>query len=554
MADRKALILLDNARDAAQVRPLLPGGGACRVLVTSRARLADLAGSVPLDLGVLDEADGLALLTRIVGPQRIAAELRATADILEVCSGLPLAIRIAGTRLAARPGWSVRSFADRLADHRRRLDELTVGDLGVRATLEMSYEDIGMRRTRAGVPLMRSFRMLALAPGSETSVPAAAALLDLPFQAAEEALEALVDASLQQTPQPGRYRIHDLLRACAAERAEAEDSAAERDAARERLLNWYLHTAANAAYAMNPRRRHPPLDRTTHVGQPLEFSAYDHALAWLDLEHANLVAAAAQAVDLGRHEIAWKLPIVLFDLFQLRGHHAEAVSTHRAGIVAARALGDQDAEGWLLSHLSVAYSNARRPDESIACLRRALEIDRDTGNRRSEAVNLVNLGFAYFVQRDFSQAVVTLQEAAVVAAETGHRVAEAAALVNIGEAYKELGQYEQALDYTHRSLTAHRALGDRQAEGSTLAALADIECLRRNPRKAVVLGLLALQINRETGFRREEAGTLHSLGRALAMLGQTAEALDRLAAAYAVYLELGDLRADHVRTVIDALS
>jgi len=553
-ADRRMLILLDNARDAAQVRPLLPGGGACRVLVTSRARLADLAGSALLDLGVLDEADGLALLTRIVGARRIAAQLKATAEILDVCAGLPLALRIAAARLAGRPNWSVQSFADRLADHRGRLDELAVGDLGVRATLELSYEDLGARRTRSGAVLVRCFHMLALTPARETGVPAAAALLDSSLQQAEEALETLVDASLLQSPSQGRYRMHDLLRVCAAERVETQERPADRDAAQDRLLNWYLRTAANAAYAMNPRRRHPALDQDTPAGEPLDFDAYDRALAWLDLEHANLVAAAAQAAARERHEIAWKLPILLFDLFNLRGHHADAINTHRAGIDAARALGDQAAEGWLLSHLSVLYSNADRPEESIACLRAALEIDRATGNRPSEAVNLVNLGFAYFVQRDFEQVVATLREAALVAAETGHRVAEAAALMNTGEAYKELGQYDQAAAFAHRSLAAHRALGDRQAEGSTLASLADIEWLRGNPHEAVSFARQALPVNRETGFRREEASTLHSLGRALAALGQTAEALESLAEAHAVYLELGDPRADRARAEIDELS
>jgi tetratricopeptide (TPR) repeat protein len=546
IAGRRVLILLDNARDAAQVRPLLPGGGAGRVLVTSRSRLADLEGAVPLDLGVLDDADALALFTRIVGPRRVAAELKATADVLAVCAGLPLAIRIAGARLANRPGWSVRFFADRLADHCRRLDELAVGDLAVRAALEISYEDLTGRRTPLGTSLTQSFRLLALTPTAETGVPAAAALLDLPEARAEDVLEALVDANLLQSQRIGRYRMHDLLRVYADERSAAQDSEESRAEAAKRLLRWYVRTAGNAALAMNPRRRHPELDFDAPHGEPLAFDGYDCALAWLDLEHANLVAATVRAAELGLDELAWKIPILLFDLFNLRAHHADAVAAHEAGLAAARRLGDQAAEGWLLSHLSVAHSNAEHPDESIACLRAALEIDKATGNRPSEAVNLVNLGFAYFVQRKFELCVATLEAAAAVAAETGHRVAEAAALANTGEAYKELGRYEEAAAMAKRALAVHRALGDRQAEGSALASMAEIECLRGNAAEALRLAREALPINRETGFRREEASSLFALGRAHAMLGETAKARERLTEAHAVFSEVEDARAAQV--------
>lgn len=553
IAGRRVLILLDNARDAAQVRPLLPGGGAGRVLVTSRSRLADLEGAVPLDLGVLDDADALALFTRIAGPRRVAAELKASADVLAMCAGLPLAIRIAGARLAGRPGWSMRHFADRLADHRRRLDELAVGDLAVRTALEMSYEDLAGRRTPLGTSLTRCFRLLSLALTPETGVPAAAALLDLPEARAEDALEALVDANLLQSPRAGRYRMHDLLRVYADERSAAQDGDEVRAESSKRQLRWYARTAANAAFAMNPRRRHPPLDLDAPHGEPLAFDGYDAALAWLDLEHTNLVAAAVSAAALGLPEIAWKIPILLFDLFNLRAHHAGAIATHEAGLAAARGLSDRAAEGWLLSHLSVAHANAGHPGESIACLRAALEIDRATGNRASEAVNLVNLGFAYYVQRDFELCVATLESAAAVAAETGHRVAEAAALTNTCEAYKELGRHEEAAAMAKRALAVHRALGDRQAQGSTLASMAEIECLRGNPAEALRLAGEALPINRETGFRREEASSLFSLGRAHAMLGRADEARDRLAEAHAVYTELDDERAAQVWSQLAAV-
>ena len=553
LADRSVLIILDNARNGAQVRPLLPGSGACRVLVTSRSRMADVAGCIPVELEVLDDTEALALFTTIVGTGRVAGELKASADVLSVCAGLPLAIRICGARLVNRPAWSIGYLARRLGDHSRRLNELSAGDLAIRSSLALSFDDLAARRAPDGGSLVRCLRLLAIAPTAETGAPAAAALFDMTPEQAEAALETLVDASLVQSPSAGRYRMHDLVRMYCAERSAEDDSAAERESAADRVLAWYARTAANAALVVNPRRRHPSLDMTSG-GQPWDFGSYDDALAWLDLEYANLVAAANTPQSRAQCETAWKIPILLFDLFQLRAHHDEAVAAHEAALAAARRLGDHAAEGWLLSHLSVVHSNAGRPGESIDCLRAALDIDRSTGNRWSQTVNLVNLGFAYIVHRDFEQAVETLEEAALMAAETGHRVAEAAALANTGNAYMELGRLDEAATLTRRALAAHQALGDRQAEGATLGDMAEIEYRRGHARQAVDLCHAALLINRETGFRRQEAIALGSLGRALEMLGEVPSAQDALTEAHAIFIELGDPLAEEIQAHLDALA
>ena len=257
VTDRRVLIVLDDARDAAHVRPLLPGSASCAVLVTTRNRMPDLAGSRFVDLDVLDAAEAWDMFAGIIGPGRAEAEPEATRDVLTACAGLPLAIRIAGARLAARGGWTVRTIAARLADERRRLDWLRTGDLAVRACFEVSFTSLP--RNGTGVDPTHAFRVLGLWPGPTIGLPAAAALLGQPEEDAADALEVLVDAQLLQAPAADRYRFHDLLRTYAAERALAEEPAAVREDAIRRLLTWYLYTVEAVAQMIAPHRYRIPL-------------------------------------------------------------------------------------------------------------------------------------------------------------------------------------------------------------------------------------------------------------------------------------------------------
>lgn len=216
LAGRRVLVLLDNARDAAQVRPLLPGTEGCAALVTSRIRMVDLAGAHLVDLDVMSPEEALQLFTRIVGEERVRAEREAALDVVGACGFLPLAIRIAASRLAARRTWTVSVLAAKLADERRRLDELQAGDLAVKATFELGYGQLEPAQARA-------FRLLGLADGPDVSLAAAAAALDLPEHEAEDLLEALVDTSLLESAAPGRYRFHDLVRLYARACAERDE-------------------------------------------------------------------------------------------------------------------------------------------------------------------------------------------------------------------------------------------------------------------------------------------------------------------------------------------
>ncbi len=243
---RRVLVLLDNAKDAAQVRPLLPGTEGCAALVTSRVRMVDLAGAHLVDLDVMSPDEALSLFTKIVGEERVAAERKAALDVVAACGFLPLAIRIAASRLAARRTWTVSVLAAKLADERRRLDELQAGDLAVKATFELGYGQLEPAQARA-------FRLLGLADGPDISLAAAAAVLDLPVDDTEDLLESLVDTSLLESAAPGRYRYHDLVRLYARACAERDEHPpSERDAAMSRLLDFYLATVSGVYLIERP--------------------------------------------------------------------------------------------------------------------------------------------------------------------------------------------------------------------------------------------------------------------------------------------------------------
>ncbi|MEO3765708.1 BTAD domain-containing putative transcriptional regulator [Streptomyces sp. B5E4] len=286
LAGRRVLALLDNARDAAQVRPLLPGTEGCAAVITSRARMTDLAGAHHVDLDVMAPDEALLLFTRIVGTHRVTPERNAAMDVVAACGFLPLAIRIAASRLAARRTWTVSVLARKLSDEHRRLDELRVGDLAVKATFELGYGQLEPEQARA-------FRLLGLVDGPDISLNAAAAILDRTEDDTEELLETLVDTSLLESAAPGRYRYHDLLRLFARTCAHREEPESQREAALSRLLDFYLATAARVYQLGRPGdtlTKHLPL--ASYEG--LAFSRREAAQDWLFNEAECLLAAVRQ--------------------------------------------------------------------------------------------------------------------------------------------------------------------------------------------------------------------------------------------------------------------
>jgi DNA-binding SARP family transcriptional activator len=290
IADRRLLVVLDNAADAGQIIPLLPGASGCGVLVTSRRWLSSLDGARHLHLDTLDGEEAIELLARIAGQDRLAAEPEAATEVVRWCGSLPLALRIAGARLAMRPGWPVAALAERLAQAQRRPDELELAEAGVRTSFAVSFEHLDASAEVIDRAAARAFGLLGILDGPEVGVQVAAPLLDQPEETAERSLERLVDAQLPETPSPGRYRMHDLLRLYARDLADRRHPEPVRAAALTRALGSYVTSAWRTLALLRPGdHRLARMDGRWSRGGP-ELADERDALGWLDVKRANLLA------------------------------------------------------------------------------------------------------------------------------------------------------------------------------------------------------------------------------------------------------------------------
>src|SRR6266487_969465 len=548
LARRRMLVVLDNARDAAQVRPLLPGSASSAVLVTTRSRMPDLASTKLVDLNVLDDDEALKLFVKVVGEERAAAEPEATAELLDACAGLPLAIRICAARLVTRSGWTIRAMAGRLTDEHRRLDEMRAGDLAVRASFEVSFTSLPPSTDKQGIDPALAFRLLGLWQGPSISAAAAAALFGVPEYSAEDALEVLVDTHLLESVATDRYRFHDLLRVYAAERAEADLPAAERDAALTRLLTWYMRTADAAATAVAPHRYNISLDGPAGDDVPaLSFATSEEALAWYDDERANLLAATRQAAGSGLHEIAWRLPAPLFQMFSSRGNWADCIATSRIALESARQAGSRQGEAWILNNLGDALGFTRH-SEGIDCLERSLAIRREIGDRMGEAQAANNLADAYHWLGRTDEALDLYGRALELNRAVGYRFGEGIALGSLGWTLLDLARAGEAIDYLRQAQDAFAEIDYVDGVGYALHILG--RCHLSLDQDADALSCLheALVNHRSSGNRGRQAATLTTLGTAQNRVGLAAEAHESWTQATAIFTELGDLaEAEKVR-------
>ena len=539
LARRRMLVVLDNARDAAQVRPLLPGTASSAVLVTTRSRMPDLASTKLVDLNVLDADEALKLFIKVVGEERAAAEPEATAELLDACAGLPLAIRICAARLATRSGWSIQAMAARLRDVHRRLDEMRVGDLAVRASFQVSFASLPASEDTKSIDPAHAFRLLGLWQGATISSAAAAALFGTPEYSAEDALEVLVDTHLLESVAPGRYRFHDLLRVYAAERAAADLLAAERDAAIVRLFTWYMRTADAAATAVSPHRYSLPLDAAQADDPRPGFADAQDAFGWYDSERGNLLAAIRQAAACGLHEVAWRLSAPLFSVFNRRGNWADLVTTHRIALDSVRHVRNRLGEAWVLNNLGQALGR-KHLREGIDLLQQALDIRRDEGDRVGEAQAAHNLAEVQYLVNGPEVALPYLQQSLDVQRAVGHSALHGATLNNLGEIYLELGRLNESVDCLTEALPIFARIDSAHGQGHVLLNLGRVylgldrqgdalDCLHR-----------ALVIHRATGDRPNQALALKFLGQAQLSAGQVDNGRESLSRALAVFTELGD--------------
>ncbi|MEU6243068.1 BTAD domain-containing putative transcriptional regulator [Streptomyces sp. NPDC047024] len=580
---RRVLVLLDNAKDAAQVRPLLPGTAGCAALVTARVRMTGLAGAHLVDLDVMSPEEALALFTRIVGAERVAAEREAALDVVAACGFLPLAIRIAASRLAARRTWTVSVLAAKLADERRRLDELQAGDLAVKATFELGYGQLEPAQARA-------FRLLGLADGPDLSLAAAAAVLERPQEDTEDVLESLVDTSLLESAAPGRYRFHDLVRLYARSCAERDEAApGECAAALSRLLDFYLATAARVYAIERPGDRTVEhLDPAAHDG--LAFAGHRDALDWLYAEADPLLACVRQSASGATLRRAVDLLLACKDLAEsgANAHQFGAAATvvrdaaHAAGDartegrarttlaqvhMAAGRFGEAEAEAqravelaadardpWIdcnaPSERGIVAAYHQRNEEAETYLQRTLDAYRADGNLPGEASALCNLSRVRLAMGQVDSAVELAGAGVAIYRDLGLSVRLANGSYALGLALAESGRPDEAESRLTEALTIFRDSRQRLWEGMTLFRLAGVRLAAGWPAAAAAQAEQSLSVLLHVGGDWRRAGVLTVLGKALDALGESDRARACWTDALAVFERLDSPEAAELRELL----
>jgi len=531
LARRRMLIVLDNARDADQVRPLLPGSPGCLVVVTSRNQLPGLVaveGAHPVTLDLLPRAEARELLVRRLGADRVAAEPQAVDEVVARCAGLPLALAIVAGRAATHPTFTLATLAGELREARGGLDAFDGADAAtdVRAVFSWSYRTLRPETARL-------FRLLGLHPGADVAAPAAACLADVPAGRARFLLAELTRAHLVTEHSPGRFTLHDLLRAYAAELTRTLDSDADRRAAVTGMLDCYLGTVAAAMDALYPQERH----RRPRVAPPtsLPFEADPRAArAWLDSERANLAAATGYAAGHGWPRHAGQLAATLSRYLYTGAHYKEAQQIHDDALRAARADGDRRAEGTALVNLGHTLMAVGRAGQAQREFERALAIFRDLNDRARLALALYQLGIVHRVHSRYPLAYENLRQALAIFGELGDRLGESNALGALSEAHAEAGSYPEARDQLQRALAISREIGDRMGEGNALGSLGEVYRRLGRHGEACDNFARALTIFRELGYPRAEARTLNGLGESLRLAGRTEDAVGHHRSALAV--------------------
>ncbi|MFI6324926.1 AfsR/SARP family transcriptional regulator [Nonomuraea sp. NPDC050556] len=585
LADRRILVLLDNARDAEQVMPLLPGSAGCAAIVTSRGKLADLPSARLVDLDVMEPDEALALFAAVAGPERVAAERAAAMDVVAACGFLPLAVRIVAARMAARPSWTVASLVPRLADEARRLDEMRVGNLAVEATFALGYGQLEAAQARA-------FRLLSLPNGPDISIGAAAAVLSMPTIETEDLLESLVDASLLEAPAPGRYRFHDLLKLFARRILEKTERQQARTMALRRLLGFYLASAQSAhrlAYEGSMIS-----DNLVVVGSGRTFASADDAVAWLIAEGDALFAAINQAADASRtgEQLlpAGDLLVAMEPLLESGTHTREFDQGTRAVLATARKIGDRASElrsryvlgrvlfganqlveaeeqfrhvlelsgdgdhivmGEVLNALAVVTGRQRRHTEALNWFDAAMTHYRDNGVPAGEALVLSYSARDHLGLGRPEDAIAAAEKGLAIFTEIGSGAGTARARYHLGIVLSRVGRLNEAVHHHAECLAFFRASNQRVWEQRVCSRLAETFIAASRFSDAVRHAEQALVVSREIGHPYGEALSLTVLGKALHGMGNASRSADCLRQAFDIFSRLGAPEAGDLKALLD---
>lgn len=518
LASRRVLIVLDNARSADQVRPLLPGPGVV-VLVTSRTQLRGLAardGARRIQVARLLPAESRTMLGKLLAGQGTEYDEADLVQLAEACAHLPLALAIAAERAGRHPGIPVSESIARLQDEQDRLGAFDSGDddtASLRAVFAMSYDGLDSAAARM-------FRLLGVHPGSDVSAAAAAALAAVPLPAAVRLLDVLSDVNMVDQRPGGRYEQHDLLREYASELV----SDAERDAATERLASWYIHSSVNARHQLDRRPKLADFGQVADGVTPLTFADETGALAWYDAEYRSLVAMVESSLAAGRSPTAARIVHSLNVYLVTRWYVDEAVELQTLALNAAQAAGDVLAEAVSCQQLGGTCYQRGEYAEAQAWIRWAVKLFDDIGDEAGRCVSQAALGLALQMSEQLDASIENLEEACRTADALGLGAVAANARNNLAWGYVEAGRPQEAAEAAARSVAHYRASGEKRGVSITLDTLGYALAVQGRHADAVVHFQAAIDMHREMGRPWTEAAVLKRLGDSSAALGQQARA------------------------------
>lgn len=546
LSHRRILILLDNARDGDQVKPLLPGGPHCTVVVTSRHHLVELVsahGARPLTLDLLTAADAQQLLAGRLGHDRVEREPSAVDTLIDCCERLPLALSIVAAWATIHPTFELSAFAEELRSESNRLDILDGGELStnLRAALSWSYRTLDEQTARV-------FRLLGMAPGPDIGVPAAAALTDLPIAKVARLLRALERGSMVSQHVPGRYRMHDLVRLHAVECSDAH-SVDSSTAAITRLVSYHLHTAYLAERQLYPHRRDIKInvERTWHTS----FADDAAALDWFNAEHACLLATQSAAAEHGWHQAVWQMAWTMHGYLWRRGHVRDQLATWRKGLAAAQEVGDASVQPLAHRLLGQACARAQLQAEAMDHLQRAIQLARQAGDRHGEARAYYDLAWALRSSED-PRALEHALHALGLFRDLGQPVWEAEALSAVGWYQARLGDLVTARKSCEQALALFTQNGNKQGRATTLDFLGFVAHQSGQHELALSYYRDSLSLRENLGATYDDADTLDHLGQAYAALGHLPEA--RAAWQDALDLNRGQHRQAEVTRIEEELA
>ena len=545
LAGRRVLIVLDNARDADQVRPLLPGTPGCLVVVTSRTRLLGLAavdGARAMTLDLLSAAQARAMLAARLGAERVRAEPSAVDDVIAACARLPLALAVVAARAAAQPGFPLAVLAGEL---RGRLDPFAVEDpaADLRAVFSWSYRTLD-------TPAAHLFRLLGLHPGPDVTVDAAASLAGLTAAAVRPLLDTLARAHLLHEHRPGRFTLHDLLHEYATELATATEPPSRQEAAVDRLLDHYVHTAYAAALLLEPLRPRlvmPEPQTGAVVGEPADIAA---ALSWFDSEHPALLQGIELAARRGRDGHTWRLAWSITEYLDRRGHWPEQAAIQHHALAAVRRSAGPAERVTVHFGLARAYLRLGRYADAEHQYRQALDICVQLADPAGQARIHLDLATVFGRQDQHRAALAEARRSLDLYESAGHPVGVARGLNLVGWYHAQLGEYAQTLEHCERALILQQDVGHRHGEAATWDSLGYAHHHLGHHDEAVDCYERALDLLRDLGERYYQADTLTHLGQTHHAAGNDSAARTAWLEAVAILGELGHPDAEGVRALL----